>query len=69
MRSLSTRALGQPRETMPMVGCPSRRVSGTKERARSGRRLGGFWVMRWIYKGIGGRERGGFSRVKWGLGN
>ena len=45
MRSLATSAVGHPKETMPMVGGPSRRVSGTKERARSGRRFGGFWDM------------------------
>ena len=42
MRSLSTKALGQPSETIPMVGWPWRGAFGSCALARSGRRLGGL---------------------------
>ncbi len=46
MRSLSTSALGQPSETMPIAGWPGRRVSLMRGAgAMSGRREGGFWLI------------------------
>ena len=43
---------------MPMVGWPMRRASGTVARARSGRRLGGFWDLGEGIKGWGGGGKG-----------
>ena len=45
MRSLSTNALGQPNDTIPMVGWFALRLSATFAFARSGRRFGGFVLM------------------------
>jgi hypothetical protein len=45
MRSLSTNALGQPNETIPMVGWFALRLSAIFAFARSGRRFGGFVLM------------------------
>jgi hypothetical protein len=45
MRSLSTNALGQPNETIPMVGWFALRLSAICACARSGRRFGGFVLM------------------------
>src|SRR6056300_1472826 len=45
MRSLSTNALGQPNDTIPMVGWFALRLLATFAFARSGRRFGGFVLM------------------------
>jgi hypothetical protein len=45
MRSLSTNALGQPKDTIPMVGWFAWRLSAIFAFARSGRRFGGFVLM------------------------
>jgi hypothetical protein len=45
MRSLSTNALGQPNETIPMVGWFALRLSAIFALARSGRRFSGFVLM------------------------